>query len=88
MSKALDRLEYLDFEKAGQPRDGQVVTDRWWVVHPERGLAFYRVARDYRAPQCNHDRRLVNSLIADLYPGHEARHVAVVFMGPDGEAMR
>lgn len=83
MKDATDKLEYMTLEEAATPRDGTVYTDRWWVAHPEKGLAFYRASprTRHRAPQCNHDIRMAEHLIASIYPGHVPRYMPVVFLG-------
>jgi hypothetical protein len=84
-----NKLEYETFDDATTPRDGEVLTNRWWVVHPEYGVAFYRMyPRDpYRAPQCNHDERIARDICDRLYPGHEVRLIPAVFVGhrPQGD---
>jgi hypothetical protein len=76
-------LEYVPFEEATTPRDGEALTDRWWVVHPEYGIAYYRVHPKgaYRAPQCNHNEAIARDICARLYPDHEVRHMPAVFTG-------
>lgn len=80
----VEKLEYVALDEATRPRDGEVLTDRWWVVHPYRGLAFYRPdpKRRFRAPQCNHSEAIIDSFCADMYPGHDAIFVPVVYVGP------
>lgn len=80
----VEKLEYVALDEATLPRDGEVLTDRWWVVHPEKGLAFYRPhpKRRFRAPQCNSDRRMPEHLVAEMYPGHEVRYVEAAYVGP------
>jgi hypothetical protein len=88
MPKKVDRLEYVSLKEAATPRDGEVITNRWWVVHPEDGIAFYRMPQArFRAPQCNHDERIARDLCDKLYPGHDVALVPVVFVGhrPQGE---
>ena len=70
-------VTYIPFDEATKPRDGEVLTNRWWVVHPEMGLAVFR----RHSPQCNSDRRLPESLIARRYPGHESRFFEIVYIG-------
>lgn len=83
MSDLRGNLEYVTFDEATTPRDGEVLTDRWWIVHPERGIAFYRMwPKDrYRSPQCNHDERISRQLCEQLYPDHEIRLIPAVFIG-------
>lgn len=76
---------YVSIEEATKPKEGYTaMLDRWWVVHPEHGLTFAKF-KSFRAPQCNHDRRLPEDLIASFYPGHEARFMPLVFVRPEPE---
>lgn len=80
----VDKLEYVSIEEATKPRDGEVLCNRWWVVHPEKGLAFFRMnprAR-HRAAQCNHDRAIVEHFCTTMYPGHQPQLIEAVFTGP------
>jgi len=79
-------LVYRSIEDATTPREGYVAKlDRWWVAHPERGIAFAKF-RGYLAPQCNHDRRLPEHMVREMYPGHEVIHLDVVFVPQEREA--
>lgn len=75
--------EYTPIEEATTPRDGTVLTNRWWVVHPEHGLTFWKLsAKDtYRAPQCNSDRAISEHVCNQIHPGHEVRFVEAVYLG-------
>lgn len=39
-----DRTTYIPFDKALTPTDGmvRVFANWWWLVHPEKGLMFWR----------------------------------------------
>lgn len=73
----LEHITYIPVEEAMEPRMGfeYAMTDRWWVVDPEKGFLIYKGF----APQCNHQEIVVRRLI-DMYPGCVARHYPVVFM--------
>jgi len=77
-------LGFVSIDKATAPRDGMVLTDRWWIVHPDHGIAFYQpYPRRGWSAQCNADRRLPYSLV-DSYPAHfglTVRHIPAVFVG-------
>lgn len=49
-----------------------VIRDRWWIIHPEKGLAFFRG----RSPQCNASREIVE-MVLGKDPDPE---LAVVFL--------
>jgi len=77
------RLGFVSIDKATSPRDGMVLTDRWWIVHPDHGVAFYQPYGRGWSAQCNTDRRLPDSLV-DSYPAHlglTVRHLPAVFVG-------
>lgn len=67
------------------PRDGVVLTDRWWVVQDGCAL-FWKGSRRRRgwSPQCNHDRRLPDSLTA-RYPGSTVEFVPAAYVGREDE---
>lgn len=73
---AVKDLTYIPIIEATRPTTGECLTDRWWIVHPEKGLAIWKGF----SPQCNRDRAIGDSLIKH-YPGHEVRHFAVVYLG-------
>ena len=57
--------------------DHAILTDRYWVVHPEFGLAWHRrnAKARYWTPQCNRNEAITTSLRDKLYPGLEVRFV-------------
>ena len=84
---------FLPFEHAAVPPEGVVYhyLDRWWSVHPDVGLAFFRPRvlgrRTLVAPQCNSDERVATKLCsvygADL--GLEIMYVPSVFIELDAD---
>jgi hypothetical protein len=81
--------EYVSIEDATTPRDGQVLTNRWWVVHPEHGVTFVKMTPKsrHRASQCNHDEAIVRHIAAQIHPGHGVQFIEAVYIGhqPEGE---
>jgi hypothetical protein len=77
------KLTYVPFDEATTPKDGEVLTNRWWVVHPEHGLAYFsrRPTDRHKSAQCNGDRRLPEKMVGEMYPNHEVRFMPVVFTG-------
>lgn len=65
------------------PRDGEVMTDRWWTFVRSKGVAFYKSAPGHLAPQCNRSRAIAESLQRDLMPDAEVVHVPVAYVGRD-----
>jgi hypothetical protein len=62
--------------------------DAWWIVHPEKGLAFYRRGRrsGLGAPQCNTDERITRMVMARCsppWPGAEVRKLASAWVPID-----
>jgi hypothetical protein len=76
MSIDASHLTYIPFDEATCPRDGEVVCDRWWVVHPDKGLAVFGRG----SLQCNISKSLPERL-AVSYAGHEVRFIPVAFVG-------
>lgn len=90
---------FLPLEEAVTPPKGgffQHYVSAWWVVHPDRGLAFYnpRNARTgrrrysrYGSPQCNSDERISRKVGADtagsVFPEVEIQHLPSVWVPID-----
>jgi len=53
----------------------EVLTDRWWIVHPEKGLPLFRGW----SPQCNSSERVART-IAEMYPWAEVRFLPVAYI--------
>lgn len=69
-------ISYLPVREALAPVNGaQVIADSWWMVHPSKGLVFYRKY----SPQCNIDSRISKKL-AWMYPDCEVAFFPVVFV--------
>lgn len=80
------RLTYRAVDKFTKPppKSGifELIAESYWVVHPERGIAFYDpTGRGIRSsPQCNQHKSIVERLCPD---GHEVRYIAQVWLGHD-----
>lgn len=73
----LDRMIYVSEAEATTPRQGKTChVNRWWIVHPEKGLTFYQTTR---SPQCNDDERGVR-LWCERFPGHVVKQIPAVFI--------
>lgn len=70
----------VDFEPTGLSY--AVMAKRWWVFHPEQGMAWHRrtAKARYWTPQCNADKRVAEHLRDKLYPGLEVRYVEHAFV--------
>jgi hypothetical protein len=79
------RLVYLPLDKL-DTRSGlvDVIRDRWWACHPERGLLLYNNHRRGQlagaSPQCNGDERISRMLNEKQYPWAEIRFVPLVLL--------
>jgi hypothetical protein len=64
--------------------DAEVILHSWWVIHPEKGLAF---ARDHNGqskrfchPQCNPSEIVAKKLQQKIYPSLQVRFEDVVYV--------
>lgn len=86
MADITDKLNYLPIDKATTtPTDWgpwELLAQRYWVVHPEHGLAFYDPSGRGRriSPQCNTNEKLVARLEPE---GHEIRYFHRVWLRHD-----
>lgn len=75
--------EYVSLDAATKPRNGECVVDNWWIVHPEKGLAFYKSGKRL-SPQCNRSestaKMLCDRLLGENH-GHVVVFVPVVYLG-------
>jgi hypothetical protein len=76
-----EHYQFLPVEEATTPppeplRSYEYIASSWWVVHPEKGLAFYNIIdRNGRrerpglgSPQCNPDERIARMVWPKTYP--------------------
>ena len=71
---------FLPIQEAVSPAKGeffQHYVDAWWLIHPDRGLAFYRRGRrsGLGSPQCNTDERITRMILAKSAPPWENAEV-------------
>jgi hypothetical protein len=71
------RLRFVSLDKATEPKDGlcMVYKDRWWSVHPDRGIIFWRGD----GPQCNSNEEVSRRHTARLYPWATSIFIPYVF---------
>ncbi|MCP3962412.1 MAG: hypothetical protein GY719_31610 [bacterium] len=77
----MSTYRYLDVEKhTSTPPDGfaDILRDRWWQVHPEKGLVIYTTGGAF-SPLCNTNRSVVERMPA----GREVRHLDFVWLPHD-----
>lgn len=74
------RVFFLDERFATTPRTGEVICNAFWVVHPEKGLAFVEFVRGaYMNAQCNADGRVAKRLAGSRYPDCIIKQIPMVF---------
>lgn len=85
--KMTGTILFVPLEVATTPAEGHCFVNRWWAVHPEKGVAFYARLRGFAAseepsPQCNSDERVARHVTARLYPECEVQHLPAVYLRP------
>ena len=80
---------FVPLELATKPAEGHCYVNRWWTVHPEKGVAFYCSRRrtyglepgeeDEPSPQCNSSRFTAESIQKKIYPDCETRLLETVY---------
>ena len=84
------RFFYVPLDVAATPVEGHAYVNKWWCVHPEKGVAFWYKpegpdsCREPR-PQCNPSEELVRRIAPE---GCEAKFLPIVFRGNAWKAMR
>lgn len=78
----MQQIEYIPLDEIKKPRDGEVVTDRWWVHHPKKGVVFIKMGDHHLIPVCNRRYNLVDRLRSKNYPDHDLVLVPVAYLGP------
>ena len=71
-----DRFSFVPIDKAIEPPSGLIehLKNKWWIVHPEKGVAFF----EGKFAQCNSNEILARRL-ASGYPWAEVRFLPSVF---------
>lgn len=79
-------LIFVPIEQASSPPSGLIkhIKDRWWSVHPTKGLIFYnphkiRRKNDLGSPQCNPNHSVSEYLTKEMYPWAECLFIPSVF---------
>lgn len=83
---------YVPEEVAATPADGHCFVNRWWTVHPDKGVAFYCARRrplglepfeqDEPSPQCNSNEYTSRELTRRNHPDCIVKFLPAVFLGP------
>lgn len=76
----------VSLEQAATPRDGEVLTNRWWGYVPDEGILFaiFPGRPEHWAPQCNSVKKIAEAVTLKIHPDAELLHVPVVFLGHRG----
>lgn len=83
---------FIPKDAATTPAEGHCFVNRWWTVHPEKGVAFYCSRRrsyelgpgeeDEPSPQCNSSEYTARTLQQRLYPDCTTELIPVVYVAP------
>lgn len=84
---------YVPLAEACAPPKGFIehFKDKWWIVHPERGVVMWRVgnkARNMTAPQFNSSEEIARLVQQKMYPWAEVRQIPSVFKKVDPKDWR
>lgn len=81
---------YIPEDVATTPAEGHCYVNRWWTVHPEKGVAFYCSKRSYfplepgeedePSPQCNSDEHTARILTQRNHPECTVKQIPVVYL--------
>lgn len=79
------RYLYIPIDVAQTPREGHAYVNRYWLVHPEKGVAFWYQPFGYDrsdepSPQCNSSEQTAEYLNRNKTDeGFEVQFIPVVF---------
>lgn len=77
------RLVFVPIEKATVPPAGLIehIKDRWWAVHPTKGLVFWKATprETHLSPQCNRSEVGTREIFYRMYPWAEIQFIPSVF---------
>ena len=80
-------LSFLSLEEAKEPKKPgfyQLMLNRWWMTHPEKGLILYRPNKKAgTSPQCNANKELAEAAMEKMYPWAKSVFVERAFVEID-----
>lgn len=85
-AKLLKNTFGVSEEKLTTPFErAKVMLNRWWVIHPEKGILFYAPEDRHRstrnaAPQCNAKKEIAQHLVDKLYPNCSLIFIEVAYI--------
>lgn len=80
---------YIPRRIAERSTDGPCFINRFWIMHPEQGIAFYLTElspsimgrENEPRPQCDSIQSLAEVVRTQVYPDHELVFIPVVYAG-------
>ena len=81
----MSKLKHAPIALMSQPKDGTVMLNKYWCVHPEKGLAYWdrggrSFAEERYSPQCNSDKRVSERLVS-MHEDHVVEKIPAVYVG-------
>lgn len=72
------------FSATGGGLERSLIENSWWVVHPEKGLAFAKEvggqSRRWCSPQCNVSEQVARKIQEKAYPNLTVRFEPIVYV--------
>ena len=83
---------FIPLDVAIAPAEGHCFVNRWWAVHPDKGVAFYAMLFGYYrsdepSPQCHSNEHTARHLMARINPECEVMLLPVVYQWPAQKEM-
>ena len=78
-------IYHIPLEQAQTPKRGECLVDKWWSVHPEKGVAFYAQLFGYGrseapSPQCNDSESISRHFTKSFFPDYDTMQLPVVYL--------
>ncbi len=77
----MKNITYIPLDEAKTPKEGHCYVNRYWTVHPTKGVLFYTPDRKTMAPQCNDVEEITTKIRDKIYPDCEVIFIEAVFTG-------
>ena len=80
----MGKLKHALIDEMSQPKSGEVMLNKYWCVHPEKGLAYWdRGGRSFSverySPQCNSSKAVSDRLVS-MHEGHVVEQIPAVYV--------
>lgn len=82
ISETDSKLGFVDIKNACEPKNGlhNVYVDHWWIVHPTKGLVFYKSYKYASSnPQCNQNKKICQQMQRQFYPWAKIQKIGLVY---------